>query len=426
MRIAFTTLGCKINQYETDLMRQDLLSQGNTIVPFDAEADVYIINTCSVTAKSDYQCRQVIRAAVRRREAAKIVVTGCYAETRPDELKKIPGVALVIGNRDKATIPYHIMKEVSATIPEIPPAVSVPVPLKALTGKTRGFLKIQDGCDNRCSYCIVPLARGRSRSVEFGSVVSEFEQLVQRGCPEVVLTGIHIGAYGSDLRPATDLTELLATLISKRGHTRIRLSSIEPTEITAELTSFLGPALCRHLHIPLQSGDDTILTAMKRNYTSDFYRGVLDNISQRVPGIALGADVMVGFPGEGEKEFQNTLELVARSPLTHLHVFSYSPRPGTRAAELKQQVPAQVKKERSETLRELGNKKNFEYRQKYRGAEVKVVVEDKRDMDSGLLSGITDNYMRVHVFGAKNSHIGKEIRVRIGKVEKEANFATIL
>jgi threonylcarbamoyladenosine tRNA methylthiotransferase MtaB len=423
MRIAFTTLGCKINQYETDSMRQDLLSKGNTIVPFDAEADVYIINTCSVTAKSDYQCRQVIRAAVRRGHAAKIVVTGCYAETRPEELKNIPGVDLVIGNRDKAMIPNHIMKEVS---PEIPPAGSVLVSIKTLQEKTRGFLKIQDGCDNRCSYCIVPLARGGSRSVGFGSVVSEFEQLVKKSCPEVVLTGIHIGSYGSDLRPATNLSELLAALISKRGYTRIRLSSIEPTEITAEFISFLGPSLCRHLHIPLQSGDDVILRAMNRNYTSGFYREVLENISQRVPGIALGADVMVGFPGEGEKEFQNTLELVERSALTHLHVFSYSPRPGTRAAELKQQVPDQVKKERNKALRELGNKKNFDFRKKCQGSELKVVVEDKKDIHSGLLTGLTDNYLKVLVSGAKKDHIGKEMNVKIEKVEKEAILAKIL
>jgi threonylcarbamoyladenosine tRNA methylthiotransferase MtaB len=192
------------------------------------------------------------------------------------------------------------------------------------------------------------------------------------------------------------------------------------------LVGFLGPALCRHLHIPLQSGDDTILTAMNRHYSSGFYRDMLENISQLVPGIALGADVMVGFPGEGEKEFQNTLELVERSPLTHLHVFSYSPRPGTRAAELKNQVPDQVKKERSESLRELGNRKNFDFRKKCMHAEVKVVVEDKRDMKSQLLTGITDNYIRVLIRGAKNSDIGKEISVRIEKVEKEANLAVIL
>ena len=407
-------------------MRRDLQSKGNSIVPFDAEADVYIINTCSVTAKSDYQCRQVIRSTVRRGKGARVVVTGCYAETRPGELKNMPGVDLVIGNRDKATIPDQIMKEAAASVHEVTSCGSVPIPIKTVPGRTRGFLKIQDGCDNRCSYCIVPLARGSSRSVGFSSVVDEFEGLVRTDCPEVVLTGIHIGAYGSDLRPKTGLTELISALISKRDRTRIRLSSIEPTEITPEIISFLGPALCRHLHIPLQSGDDAILTAMKRDYSSGFYREVLENISQQVPGVALGADVMVGFPGEGEKEFQNTLDLVERSPLTHLHVFSYSPRPGTPAAELKQQVPEQVKKARSEALRYLGNRKNFDFRNKSMGTEVKVVVEGKRDMNSRLLTGITDNYIRVLVFGAKNSDIGKEISVRIEKVEKEANLAIIL
>jgi threonylcarbamoyladenosine tRNA methylthiotransferase MtaB len=424
MRIAFTTLGCKINQYETDLMRQDLLSKGNTIVPFDAEADVYIINTCSVTAKSDYQCRQVIRSAVRRGQGAKVVVTGCYAETRPEELKSIAGVELVIGNRDKATIPDRIMKEASVSGGGIPSNGSVP--LKALQGRTRGFLKIQDGCDNRCSYCIVPLARGDSRSAELSDVVKEFERLVQAGCPEVVLTGIHIGTYGSDLRPVTSLTKLLATLISKQGRTRIRLSSIEPNEITTEMIGFLGQGLCRHLHIPLQSGDDTILTAMKRNYTSALYLELLENILQQVPGIALGADVMVGFPGEGDKEFQNTLALVERSPLTHLHVFSYSPRPGTPAAEMKLQVSEQVKKERSEKLRNLGKKKNFDFRKKCLGSILKVVLEDKKDVNSGLLTGLTDNYVRVLVSGAKNDHIGKEIDVRTEMVEEETNFAIIL
>jgi len=424
MRIAFTTLGCKINQYETDLMRQDLLSKGNTIVPFDAEADVYIINTCSVTAKSDYQCRQVIRSAVRRGRGAKVVVTGCYAETRPEELKSIAGVELVIGNRDKATIPDRIMKVASVSGREMPSTGSVP--LKALQGRTRGFLKIQDGCDNRCSYCIVPLARGDSRSAELSDVVNEFELLVQAGCPEVVLTGIHIGTYGSDLRPVTSLTKLLATLISKRYRTRIRLSSIEPNEITPEMIGFLGQGLCRHLHIPLQSGDDTILTAMKRNYTCAFYLELLEKISQQVPGIALGADVMVGFPGEGDKEFQNTLDLVERSPLTHLHVFSYSPRPGTPAAEMKLQVSEQVKKERSEKLRNLGKKKNFDFRKKCLGSKLKVVLEDKKDANSGLLTGLTDNYVRVIVSGAKNDQIGKEIDVRTERVEEETNFAIIL
>jgi threonylcarbamoyladenosine tRNA methylthiotransferase MtaB len=425
MRIAFTTLGCKINQYETEVISRELRSRGNTIVPFDAEAEVYIINTCSVTAKSDYQCRQVIRSAVRRGKGAKVVVTGCYAETRPEELKGIPGVALVIGNRDKAAIPDQIMKGEPASDREVTSTASEPAPIKALQSRTRGFLKIQDGCNNRCSYCIVPFARGGSRSVAIADVVTEFERLVHAASPEVVLTGIHIGSYGSDLRPATSLTDLLATLVSKRNRTRIRLSSIEPNELTAGIIKLLGQGLCRHLHIPLQSGDDAILKTMRRNYTTGFYLELLENISQQVPGIALGADIIVGFPGERDAEFQNTMNLVERSPLTHLHVFSYSPRPGTPAAGREPQVPEWVKKERSEALRNLAKRKNFDFRKKCMGSDAKVVVEDKKDVNSGLLTGLTDNYMRVLVSGAKNCHIGQEINVSIEKVEKETNLATI-
>jgi threonylcarbamoyladenosine tRNA methylthiotransferase MtaB len=423
MRIAFTTLGCKINQYETDVMRQDLQSKGNTIVPFDSEADVYIINTCSVTAKSDLQCGQIIRSAVRRGKGAKVVVTGCYAETRPDELKRIPGVGFVIGNREKALIPDTIMKEEAGSGCDQPLSNGEQSAIRVFQGRTRGFLKIQDGCDNRCSYCIVPFARGGSCSAAPGALVEEFERLVRAGCPEVVLSGIHIGTYGMELNPTTSLTKLLATLISRRNDTRIRLSSIEPNEITPEIVGFLGTELCRHLHIPLQSGDDAILNAMKRHYTSGFYLELLEKISKQVPDIALGADIMVGFPGEGDREFQNTMKLVDQSPLTHLHVFSFSPRPGTPAADLKPQVPEQVKRERNETLRNLGKKKNFEFRKKCQGTEVKVVVEDKQDVNTGLLTGLTDNYVRVHVSGAQNSHIGRQITVRIEKVEKETNLA---
>jgi threonylcarbamoyladenosine tRNA methylthiotransferase MtaB len=327
MRIAFTTLGCKINQYETDLMRQDLASRGNTIVPFDAEADVYVVNTCTVTAKSDYQCRQVIRSVVRRGRDAKVVVTGCYAATRPEEIRNIPGVDLVIGNTDKAMIHGHIMKTVS--VPDVAVPATASIQTKALYGRTRGFLKIQDGCNNRCSYCIVPLARGVSRSADPGQLVNEFERLVQAGCPEIVLTGIHIGTYGADLENGPDLTGLLRILLSKRRGSRLRLSSIEPKEISEGIIDLMGQGLCRHLHVPLQSGDDAILASMKRDYTVGFYRELLDQIAKRVPAVALGADTIVGYPGEGDAEFQNTMDLVEKSPLTHLHVFSYSPRPGT-------------------------------------------------------------------------------------------------
>lgn len=418
MRIAFTTLGCKINQVETDSLRRDFESRGDTIVPFNAEADVYIINTCSVTAKSDYQCRQAIRSAVRRSHSAKIIVTGCYAELRPEEIKKIPGVDLIVGSRDKLTIPSVISPLPSSQVPNST--------LQKSAKRTRGFLKIQDGCDNRCSYCVVPLARGGSRSISQDEVVREFRALVQAGYPEIVLTGIHIGAYGTDLPTKTHFTDLLKVLVRERGESRIRLSSIEPREVTPELSDLLGNALCKHLHIPLQSGDDKILSEMKRDYTSAFYLNLLRQIADRVPAVALGADIMVGFPGEGEEEFQNTLRLVEQSPLTHLHVFSYSQRPGTPAATMKDQVPETVKKSRNEILRALASEKNYQFRKIFEGQTLEVVLESKQDKESGMLSGLTDNYIRIHVEGAKNEHIGKKNLVRIKSVKDQRNIGEIL
>jgi threonylcarbamoyladenosine tRNA methylthiotransferase MtaB len=424
VRIAFATLGCKINQYETDLLRQDLLSQGNAVVPFEGEADVYIINTCSVTAKSDAQCRRMIKAAVSRGQGARVVVTGCYAETRPGELQDIPGVDLVIGNENKASIPRRLLAFAPTTQGRADsPAPGVPA--ASVRGRTRGYLKIQTGCDNHCSYCIVPLARGGSRSASPAEVIKEFERLVGCGCPEIVLTGIHIGMYGNDLQERISLTDLLVMLLSKRGGARLRLSSIEPREVTDRMIGLLGNGLCRHLHIPLQSGDDTVLASMKRNYTSGFYKSLLGRIATDVPGTALGADVMVGYPGEGDLEFQNTLRLVEQAPLSHLHVFTYSPRPGTVAAARKDQVRDSIKKERSEELRSLGSEKNLAFRTKHVGSEMKVVVEDKRDAKTGLFSGLSDNYIRVLIDGAERELIGKEIRVRLITVEKEANFAIV-
>jgi threonylcarbamoyladenosine tRNA methylthiotransferase MtaB len=299
------------------------------------------------------------------------------------------------------------------------------VPAKAVQSRTRGFLKIQDGCNNRCSYCIVPLARGRSRSAAFDEVRAEFGRLVQEGCPEVVLTGIHIGTYGVDLVEGLSLTDMITALLEQRGRTRIRLSSIEPREITDGIIGFLGTGLCRYLHIPLQSGDDGVLGSMKRDYTSAFYRELLERIAKEVPGVALGADVMVGYPGEGDAEFQNTMRLVESAPLTHLHVFSYSPRPGTEAASMTGQVPETIKKKRSELLRGLGREKNMAFRERHAGSELRVVVEDKVDAKTGLLSGLTDNYMRVNIIGAEKGHIGHEIPVRITEVSEEANLAII-
>jgi threonylcarbamoyladenosine tRNA methylthiotransferase MtaB len=393
MRVAFATFGCKINQYDSDVMRRAAADDGNIVVSFDTDADVYVINTCSVTGKSDYQCRQAIRSAARRNGRAEIIVTGCYAQTRPEEIRRIPGVTQVIGNQDKTEIPRLLSRCRTSSASCTSPSVA------ALRNRTRGFLKIQDGCDGRCTYCIVPRARGSSRSVPPEEVTASFERSVRAGVPEIVLSGIHIGRYGQDLSPQMSLTSLVHDLVARRGDTRLRVSSIEPAEVTPGIVSMLGNGLCRHLHIPLQSGDDGILAAMNRDYTASSYGKLIDSIAARVPGVALGADVMVGFPGEGERQFENTRKLIEDLPLTHLHVFSFSPRPGTPAAIMQHQVPERAKKERSEVLRRLGSKKNHEFRSGFIGKEMDVVVEDRKGKEEW--TGLTDNYIRVSIKGMK-------------------------
>jgi threonylcarbamoyladenosine tRNA methylthiotransferase MtaB len=412
MRVAFTTLGCKINQYETDAMRQAAAEEGNVIVPFDSEADVYVINTCSVTAKSDYQCRQMIRAAIRRGEGARVIVTGCYAETRPQEIRNIPGVSMVLGNGEKTIITRYLSASAGTG------HVLASDHHEAVKGRTRGVLKIQDGCDSRCTYCIVPLARGASRSVPRGEIIRMFDQAIDAGCPEVVLSGIHIGRYGQDLVPRESLTVLIRDLLARKKQARIRLSSIEPNEVTDDLISMFGHGLCRHLHVPLQSGDDAILRSMNRTYGSVLYRELVETVAMKVPDIAIGADVMVGFPGEGEKEFQNTYDLVEDLPLTHLHVFSYSSRQGTPAAAMQGQVSERIKKERNEALRALAFKKNLAFREGFIGKTVGIVLEEGQTTGTGMYSGLTDNYVRVHVSGVQKADIGREINIRIKNIHE--------
>lgn len=416
MRIAFTTFGCKINQYDTEAMRQEVARDGNNIVvPFDGDADVFVINTCSVTGKSDYQCRQAIRSAVRRKQGARVIVTGCYAETRPEEIRSIPGVSLVLGNADKTDIArYCSPQEDGATARDVQAPITT-------EGRTRTVLKVQDGCDNRCTYCIVPIARGRSRSIDQGTVRDSFLRAVDGGAPEVVVSGIHIGTYGRDLAPQRTLGGLLKELASVRGSARIRLSSIEPGEISEDIIALLGKGLCRHLHIPLQSGDDKILKAMDRHYSARDYRDLALTLSEKVPGLAIGTDIMVGFPGEGEGEFENTLRLVEELPISHLHVFSYSPRPGTAAALMDGQVSAQEKKLRNKTIRDIGIKKNIHFRTSQVGLTQDVVIEDWVPGQGAI--GFTDNYIRVAVPDAGPEIKGKSIKTIIKDVAEERTIA---
>lgn len=416
MRIAFTTFGCKVNQYDTDMMRHAAVREGGEVVPFDDLADVYVINTCSVTGKSDYQCRQAIRAAVRRGAGAQVIVTGCYAETRPGEIKRIPGVTRVLGNGEKGELVSFLAACGASS------GGNVIAPVRVDHQRTRAFLKVQDGCDSRCAYCIVPLARGSSRSIPREEVVRQFDASVAAGAPEVVLSGIHIGRYGADLSPRSSLSSLVHELAGRREGSRIRLSSIEPGEVTQEIVALIGNGLCSHLHIPLQSGDDRILAAMNRNYSAGTYRRLIESLADKVPGIALGADVMVGFPGEGAREFESTRKLIECLPLTHLHVFSYSPRPGTPASLMSNQVPDNDKKLRSEELRSIGATKNLRFRQGFQGKQVEVVIE--RNIKNGHCSGLTDNYIRVDVGKVKDGNIQGLVPVRITNVIESATYGT--
>lgn len=417
MRVAFSTFGCKINQFESEELKKSFLSSGNTVVSFDEPADIYVINTCTVTGKSDYQCRQAIKSAIKRGNGAQVIVTGCYAETNPDAIKKLGGGTKIVGNSEKQLITAY-----AGVAESISPSQMLPV-VKGT--RTRSVIKIQDGCESYCSYCIIPHARGKSRSIPPEEVIERFKALVEIDSPEIVLSGIHIGKYGKDINSTLSLSALVSELICLRGSTRIRLSSIEPREVTPEIINMLGKGLCRHLHIPLQSGDDEILKAMNRDYSVHFYREIIRDVAAQVNDVAIGADVIVGFPGESIEHFQNTVELIEDIPLTHLHVFSYSPRPGTIAFNMKNHVSDKNKKLRNEELRSIGLKKNYEFRKRCLGKILQVIIEPLQ-RGAEMYSGMSDNYVRVSVQGVKEYHIGNKIDVSIVKVSEQATIGRAL
>jgi threonylcarbamoyladenosine tRNA methylthiotransferase MtaB len=399
--VALTTIGCKLNQFETEQMREAFEAAGYETIAPGEKADVYVINTCTVTSKSDYRSRQAVRRAVKANPEAKIVVTGCYAQLAPQELAGIPGVDLIIGNAEKGEI-TRLLSDTGEAAPRIEITAAGRIRkidsqrcLRGFGSYTRAFVKIQDGCDNRCSYCAVPLARGGSRSKPTAEVTAEIQTLVQEGYKEIVLTGVHLGSYGKDLSPACSLADLLRETAGLNLE-RVRLSSIEPTDFSDELIDLLAdPAMriCPHVHIPLQSGDDRILKLMGRNYTGKIYADLIDSIKTRLPLCGIGADVMVGFPTEDEKAFTNTYDLVRRLPITYLHVFSFSPRYNTSAACMEGRVDPERKKVRSRRLRRLGLEKSLLFRQSLIGQDLDVLVLATKKR--GITTGLSGNYVRV-------------------------------
>ena len=419
VRVALATLGCKVNQYESRGMAETLRENGYDAVPFNGAADIYIINTCTITGKADFQSRQLIRRAAKNNPGAAIIVTGCYAQMLPEEISLLPGVTMVAGNLEKEDI-LGLVREMTAGVKKsvhsnlrLVTEFSTPM-TGAFAGRTRAFLKIQDGCDSFCSYCIVPYARGRSRSLAVQEVLARLQTMDEAGHRELVLTGINLGAYGRDLHPAVDLLDLLCEVGKIQQLPRLRLSSLEPLEIRDELLTFLREKeiFCRHLHIPMQSGDDGILTRMGRAYDSAFFRRLVQKILTHLPEAAIGVDVMVGFPGEGEAEFARTRQLLEELPLAYLHVFSYSPRPGTPAASWPDQVKGADKKQRAQIIRELGIRKREAFAAKFLGQELTVLLESTRERETGLMQGFSDNYIPVTVTNGRWSQADTLVAVR--------------
>lgn len=405
-RVALATLGCKVNQCESAGIAEALAARGTILVPFDEAADGYIINTCTVTGRTDYQSRQLIRRAIRKNPAASVLVTGCYAQRAPEEIARIPGVRFITGNAEKERIP-DIVCETSMGVPRI--LVGDIGKAKTLSRlgatvfpeHTRVFLKIQDGCDAFCAYCIVPHTRGASRSLPSEEIIKRIDSICRAGCREIVLTGIHLGAWGRDLEPRADLATLIGRILDRCTVERLRLSSIEPRELDDDIITLIGSAgkICRHLHIPLQSGDNGMLAAMRRDYDASFFKNLVGRIHETVPGIAMGIDVMAGFPGETEEAFMNTVHLLEAIPIAYLHVFPYSRRPGTPAAAMAGQIPEEVKKRRAERLRAIGATKRQEFAERFIGMPLEVLIEKRTDQNTGLPMGFSDNYIPVAVRG---------------------------
>jgi threonylcarbamoyladenosine tRNA methylthiotransferase MtaB len=404
MKIAVLTLGCKTNQAESMQMEHALNKAGHRIVEISEKPDMCIINTCTVTSKADYQSRQLINRALKNN--SKVIVTGCYAELNREHLKRTySNVIEVFKNSEKSKIINIISQDTSSDTKVL--TAYHPMTLS----RNRPAIKVQDGCNYSCSYCAIPMARGRSRSIAVDDVINEIKLYESLGYKEIVLTGIHLGTYGTDMKPNKSLSILLDNILKNTNVSRIRLSSLEIKEIDDELIELLKEdRVCKHLHIPLQSGDDNILKLMNRTYsTKDFLWGI-ERILKKMPEISIGTDVIVGFPGEGEVEFENTKKLIESIPFSYLHVFPYSPRPKTKAATFSGQVAGSIKKERVSILREVGMIKKQDFIRKNIGKTLGIIVEG---MSLDGLTGTSGNYIKVILKDSSDVEAGMLVNAHI-------------
>ncbi|WP_404276103.1 tRNA (N(6)-L-threonylcarbamoyladenosine(37)-C(2))-methylthiotransferase MtaB [Exiguobacterium undae] len=419
--VAFQTLGCKVNHYETEAVWQLFKDAGYGRVDFADHADVYVVNTCTVTNTGDKKSRQVIRRAIRQNPDSVICVTGCYAQTSPAEIMAIPGVDVVVGTQDRHKMIGYIEQfreermPINAVGNIMKAKVYEELDVPAFTDRTRASLKIQEGCNNFCTFCIIPWARGLMRSRQPEDVLKQAQQLVDAGYKEIVLTGIHTGGYGEDLKDY-NLAKLLKALESVTGLERLRISSIEASQITDEVLDVLkdSPIVVRHLHVPIQSASDTVLRRMRRKYTMAEFGERITRLKEVLPDCAITSDVIVGFPGETEEEFMETFNFINDHKFSELHVFPYSKRTGTPAAMMDDQVDENIKEQRVARLIALSNQLAKEYASKYEGELLEIIPEEFSEEAGGRLVGYTDNYLRVAIEGDE-SLIGQLVRVKITK-----------
>lgn len=423
--VAIFTLGCKVNQYETEAMAELFEKEGYKIVDHEEYADVYVINTCTVTNLGDKKSRQFIRRAKSKNDDSIIAVVGCYAQTSPDEVLKIEQVDIILGTNERKRI-VELCEEVSNERKKINAVSDImairefeEMKIEEVKGKTRAFLKIQEGCNQYCSYCIIPYARGPIRSRRIENITNEVQKLADNGFKEVVLTGIHIASYGKDLGEIR-LIDVIEKVHEIEGIERIRLGSIEPTLITEEFMQRLSnlSKVCDHFHLSLQSGSDTVLKRMNRKYTTEQYKEIAELIKRYMPNAGLTTDIIVGFPGETEEEFSQTCKFVEDIGFSRIHVFSYSPRKGTPAAKHKNQVPSSIKHDRSKKLIEIGERLTKSFITHFIDAELDVLFEEESKNKFGFIEGYTTNYIRVLCKGEVSLE-GEILLVRINHIEDE-------
>lgn len=420
--VAFYTLGCKVNHYETEAIWQLFKKEGYERVDFEKMADVYVINTCTVTHTGDRKSRKMIRRAIRTNPDAVICVMGCYAQTSPKEVMAIPGVDIVIGTQDRTKILDYIeqyrkeRQPINAVHNVMKNRVFEEMEVPYFTDRHRASLKIQEGCNNFCTFCIIPWARGLMRSRDPEKIIEQAQTLVASGYREIVLTGIHTGGYGQDLKNY-NLAALLRDIEENvKGLKRLRISSIEASQLTDEVIDVIrnSKVIVRHMHVPLQSGSDTVLKRMRRKYTMAEYEERLLKLKEAIPGVAITSDVIVGFPGETEEEFMETYNFIKKHKYAELHVFPYSMRAGTPAARMDNQIPQEIKDERVQRLIALSNELAEEFASHFKDEVLDVIPETKykEDPESGLYEGYTDNYLKV-AFPATPDMVGKIVRVKI-------------